>query len=104
MSAQPITVAELAACRARGEGIVVIDVRTPEEFEAGHVDGAIHVPGELIATAVATFRPRTARIVTVCTKGGGRSQAAANALCDLGVDAMFLEGGTLAWLAANPWS
>jgi rhodanese-related sulfurtransferase len=97
-------VAELAAGRARGDGIIVVDVRTPEEFAEAHVEGAVHVPGEQIASAIATFRPRTARIVTVCTKGGGRSQAAANALCDLGVDAAFLEGGTIAWLAANPWS
>ena len=104
MTARSISVAELADARARGDGIVVVDVRTSEEFAAGHVEGAIHVPGDQIATALATFRPPGARIATVCSKGGGRSQAAADALCALGVDAMFLEGGTIAWNAANPRS
>jgi glyoxylase-like metal-dependent hydrolase (beta-lactamase superfamily II)/rhodanese-related sulfurtransferase len=39
------TFAELAAERAeRGDGIVVLDVRRPDEWEEGHVEGAVHIP------------------------------------------------------------
>ncbi len=91
--------AELRARRAAGEAIVVVDVRSAEEFAAGHIDGAIHVPVadiEADPTRIPLDRP----IVTACGKGGGRSEGAAAALAAAGArDVGFLEGGTLGWLA-----
>jgi rhodanese-related sulfurtransferase len=84
--------------------MVVVDVRSAEEYAAGHVEGAVHVPGEHILRAVETFRAGGLHIVAVCTKGGGRSQAAATTLVEVGLDATFLEGGTLAWQAATTFS
>ncbi len=93
--------AELRARRAAGEAVLIVDVRSAEEFAAGHVDGAVHVslaeieadPGHL---ALEPF------IVCVCGKGGGRSERAAQALHAAGaVDVGFLEGGTLGWRAGG---
>lgn len=97
MTAKSITVAELDARIRRGDGTVIIDVRSAEEFAEGHVAGAVHVPAVDLLRASIDFDPRV-RFVTVCTKGGGRSQAAAGALAEIGRDAVYLEGGTLAWL------
>lgn len=83
----------------RLSGAVVIDVRSPEEFAAGHVDGAINVPLEALAARAAAF-PKGAVLVTVCGKGGGRSERAATALRALGFhSARSLCGGTQAWQA-----
>lgn len=91
--------AELRARRAAGEAIVVVDVRSAEEFAAGHIDGAIHVPVadiEADPTRIPLDRP----LVTACGKGGGRSEGAAAALAAAGAtDVGFLEGGTFGWLA-----
>ena len=97
MTVTSITVRELRARMEHGDGTVIIDVRSEEEFAQGHVDGAVHVPGADLVRAASDFRAG-ARFVTVCTKGGGRSQAVATALSEMGHDAVFLEGGTLAWL------
>jgi rhodanese-related sulfurtransferase len=97
-----ILVAELDAARAFDDRPLVVDVRTAEEYETGHVEGAIHVPAEQIQSAAESLRSAGRRIVAVCTRGGHRSQSAASALRSLGMDATWLEGGTLAWQAAHP--
>lgn len=94
-----ISRAELRARLAASERVVVVDVRSAEEFAAGHVDGAIHLPVAEIE-ANPTLLPLDRLIVCACGKGGGRSEAAAAALAAAGaVDVAFLEGGTLGWLA-----
>src|SRR3990172_6990304 len=73
-------------------------VRSPEEFAAGHVDGAVNIPLDALA-ARAPELPRDALVVTVCAKGGGRSEQAADQLRARGFTAVrFLRGGTEAWL------
>jgi rhodanese-related sulfurtransferase len=80
------------------QDVVVIDVRSPEEFAAGHVDGAMNIPLDSLA-ARASALPKNAALVTVCGKGGGRSARAAMQLRALGFDsARPLCGGTQAWM------
>jgi len=82
---------------ARGESIVIVDVRGADEYAAGHVDGAIHVPIESLTAELERFRAAT-RVVTVCEKGGGRSERAAQLLRESGIaTARSLCGGTSAW-------
>jgi len=93
---------ELATLGRQGR-LLVLDVRSPEEFAAGHVDGALNVPLDTLA-AQALELPRDALIVTVCGKGGGRSDRAADELRARGFpSARPLCGGTKAWqqLAAH---
>ena len=94
-----VTRAELRARRAAGEHMVVLDVRGAEDYAAGHVEGAVHVPLAEIE-ADPTRLPLDRPIVTVCGKGGGRSTDAAAALAAAGaMDVGWLEGGTLGWFA-----
>jgi len=77
---------------------VIVDVRSPEEFAVEHVDGAINIPFDTLAQHAPTL-PKDALVVTVCGKGGGRSERAAEALRALGFgSARSLCGGTEAWL------
>jgi MFS family permease len=77
---------------------VIVDVRSPVEFAAGHVTGAWNIPLEALATRAAEL-PQGLQIVTVCGKGGGRSERAAELLRSLGFASVRpLCGGTAAWL------
>lgn len=73
---EQMSVAELQDEVARGADITVVDVRTPHEWQSGHVDGAINVPaGEVPARAAEL--PRDGMIATIC-EGGYRSSLAAS--------------------------
>lgn len=94
-----ITVDELRRCAP--DPVVVVDVRSAEEFAAGHVGGARNIAATDLEGHVEELG-WAALVVTVCTKGGGRSEAAAAALRTFGLpNVRFLAGGTLAWLAAR---
>ena len=70
--------------------VVLLDVRSAEEFADGSVPGAKNVlPDRLQDEKFA----RDALVVTVCNHGGGRSQGAAKQLRERGVDAKYLVGG-----------
>ncbi|MDT9593205.1 rhodanese-like domain-containing protein [Nocardioides zeae] len=80
------------------EGLVVLDVREPSEWQAGHVEGALHIPlGEL--TGRLDEVPTTQTLV-VC-KVGGRSAQATAWLAQQGRDVVNLDGGMLDWQAAG---
>jgi len=77
---------------------VIVDVRSPEEFGAGHVSGARNIPIDVLSPRAAEL-PKDGHIVTVCGKGGGRGGRAAETLRALGfVSAAPLCGGTQAWI------
>jgi sulfur-carrier protein adenylyltransferase/sulfurtransferase len=79
----------------KGE-FLLLDVRQPEEYEAGHIPGAMLIPlGELEARREELERGK--KIITYC-RSGHRSMAAAIALCGLGFkDVHSLEGGIVNW-------
>jgi len=91
------TCIEAEALRQRSSA-VVIDVRSPEEYAAGHVEGAINIPLDALASGVGEI-PKDAFVVTACGKGGGRSDSAAEQLRAMGYTSVRpLCGGTQAWL------
>jgi rhodanese-related sulfurtransferase len=74
----------------------VLDVRTPEEYEAGSLPGAVHAPGgQLIQATDQWVGVRNARIVLVDSEGV-RALVVASWLKQLGCEAYALEGGTSA--------
>ena len=76
---------------AAGEAVLV-DVREPREWDAGHAPDALHRP--LSTLDPAEFQGRS--VITTC-RGGGRGSRAAEALHEAGVDAVSLHGGLRAW-------
>jgi rhodanese-related sulfurtransferase len=63
--------------KVKGEKLLVIDVREPKEFEAGHVPGAVNIPLEALAKKIGEMQvPKDTAIVTVCEHGGRSSRAA----------------------------
>jgi rhodanese-related sulfurtransferase len=79
----------------------ILDCREGYEYEAGHIEEAIHVPlGEVMAGAEKGRLQAGKPVVVVC-KTGNRSELAALMLQARGVEAHNLEGGTEAWVAAG---
>ena len=80
----------------RGGDYLLLDVRQPEEYDAGHLPGAMLIPlGELEARQEELERGKN--IITYC-RSGRRSMAAAIELCGLGFEHLYnLEGGILNW-------
>ncbi|HEY6201650.1 MAG TPA: rhodanese-like domain-containing protein [Candidatus Limnocylindria bacterium] len=73
----------------------LLDVREDDEWAAGHIEGAQHIPlGQLSGRLGELPKERT--IVAVC-RSGGRSEAAVRGLRKLGYEAENLEGGVNAW-------
>jgi rhodanese-related sulfurtransferase len=80
-------------------GVVVLDVREPEEWRAGHIDRALHVPiRELPARAGEV--PSDRQVLVVC-RVGARSASATAFLVSLGRNAVNLSGGMYAWASAG---
>jgi rhodanese-related sulfurtransferase len=94
-----IDVERLAELQA--EGVWVLDVRQPDEYEAGHVPGAHLIPLDQLDTRH-TEVPGDQQVYVVCG-GGGRSAAATEALNGAGYRAVNVAGGTRGWIeAGNP--
>ena len=74
----------------------LLDVREQDEWEAGHVEGALHIPMGQIAARLAELDP--ARETVVICRSGGRSLQVATFLAGRGFGSVYnLAGGILAW-------
>ena len=80
-------------------GALLLDVREPNEWNAGHAPGAQFVPLGQLPERVNEL-PRDRRIVAVC-RVGGRSARATEFLIAAGIDAVNLAGGMRAWAASG---
>jgi len=76
----------------------VLDVREDDEWEAGHLPGALHVPLAQVPQRLAELP--AGQLHVVC-RGGGRSQRAAEWLQGHGYDTVNVEGGMQAWAASG---
>lgn len=93
-----------AAAKLLGSGktIAVIDVRTPAEFAAGHLSGAVNldVNGPTFESGIAAL-DKSATYFVYC-HSGRRSAVATQAMSDKGFTAVYeLDDGIEAWLAAG---
>ena len=80
-------------------GAYLLDVREYEEWDAGHVAGAVHIPlGELGARYTELDRDRP--LYVIC-RSGHRSDHAAHALAGAGWDARNVSDGMMGWQAAG---
>lgn len=94
-----VTVAEAAQAHATGEAQIV-DVREADEWVAGHIPGALHIPlGDIGRRGSELDAGR--RVIAVC-RSGRRSLIAAEAFREAGhVEAASLAGGMIAWERAD---
>ncbi len=91
-SPRDVTAAE-AADALRAGSAILLDVRENDEWQAGHIPGAVHVPlSELDPATLNPSRP----VIALC-RSGGRSSKAVAALSAAGVPVRNLAGGMKDW-------
>lgn len=82
---------------ARDDGHIVLDVRRPDEYQAGHIPGAILIPNESIGTERPNELPDPDQIILIYCRSGNRSKQAAKKLADLGYTNIYEFGGITDW-------
>jgi rhodanese-related sulfurtransferase len=92
------TIQELSEARA-SRRVVLVDVRTPDEFSRGHIAGAVLMPLHVVPLR-STELDRTETCYVVCESGARSAQACAY-LAEQGYDVRSLEGGMGAWRSAG---
>ncbi|MFF4099938.1 rhodanese-like domain-containing protein [Streptomyces sp. NPDC001903] len=100
MNFGPLPSVDAAAVPSEG---FVLDVREDDEWAAGHVEGALHIP---MSDFVARFGELTeavddGRRVHVMCRVGGRSAQVTQYLVRQGIDAVNIDGGMQAWDGAG---
>ncbi len=98
-SVVPVKITPEEAKRMMDEesGVVILDVRTKEEFDAGHIKGAVLLPdAEVADKAAELLRDKDAPILIYC-RTGRRSALAAKTLAGLGYTRIYDFGGIVDW-------
>ena len=92
-----ITMDEAVTMMAQETGYIILDVRRPDEFAAGHIPNAINVPNESIGTSEIPELPDKNQLILVYCRSGRRSKEASEKLVKLGYTNIVEFGGILDW-------
>ena len=76
---------------------IIVDVRTQEEYDSGHIPGAICIPNESIGTEQPEELPDLDQIILIYCRSGNRSKQAAQKLFDMGYTNVYEFGGIIDW-------
>lgn len=76
--------------------VLIIDVRSPQEYEEKHIPGSINIPLSELEN-ISDELLKNKMIVTICGKGGGRSAQGAEMLVKKGFRSLYLCNGTAGW-------
>ena len=99
--AQVLTLdAETLAARAQAGEVVLVDVRTPEEFASGHLPGAVNMPIETFDPA-AVPQEEGRETILYCRSGNRSGRGAEQLAAYLDAPVRHLEGGIVAWEGAG---
>lgn len=79
------------------DDILVVDVRTRDEYEAGHIPGAILIPNETIRNMPPDELPDTGAKILIYCRSGNRSYQASLKLLEMGYDFIYDFGGINGW-------
>ncbi len=82
---------------AQDDGHVIVDVRRQDEYDTGHIPGAILIPNEDIGTERPPELPDLEQIILVYCRSGNRSKQAAQKLFDMGYTRIYEFGGINTW-------
>ena len=92
-----ITVEEAKAIMDSEEGYIILDARTQEEYDQGHIPGAIVISHEEIAEKAEDVLTDKDQLILVYCRSGRRSKIAAEALVELGYTNIKEFGGIIDW-------
>ena len=97
MGYQQITMDEAKTIFEQSGDYIILDVRTFEEFNGGHIPGAICIPNENIVSEPPAELPDKDQLIYVYCRSGNRSKKAAQKLVDMGYTNIVEFGGIIDW-------
>ena len=92
-----ITAEEAKKIMDSEEGYIILDVRTQEEYDEGHIPNAVLLPLDDIKAKAHVVLPDKDQLILVYCRSGRRSKLAAEALAELGYTNIKEFGGILDW-------
>ena len=85
------------AMMAKDDGHVIVDVRRQDEYDEGHIPGAILIPNESIESEQPEALPDLEQIILIYCRSGNRSKQAASKLAAMGYVNLYEFGGINTW-------
>lgn len=82
---------------SENDGHIIVDVRTQEEYDEGHIPYAVCIPNESITDTQPEGLPDLDQIILVYCRSGRRSKEAAQKLFDMGYTNVYEFGGIIDW-------
>lgn len=76
---------------------VIVDVRRQDEYDGGHIPGAILIPNESIGTERPKELPDLDQVIMIYCRSGRRSKEASQKLADMGYTHIYEFGGIIDW-------
>lgn len=92
-----ITAAEAKDIMDREQDYILLDVRTREEYDEGHIPGALLLPDYEIEARAEQELPDKDRMLLIYCRSGRRSKLAAQTLAELGYTSIYEFGGIIDW-------
>ena len=92
-----VTMDEIVEIMEENEGYIILDVRTIEEYNEGHIPNAICIPNETIDENVVNILPDKNQLILIYCRSGNRSKKATDKLENLGYTNLIEFGGIMDW-------
>lgn len=92
-----ITMSEAVEIIGNESDYIILDVRRPDEFAAGHIPNAVNIPNESIDSNEITELPDKDKLILVYCRSGNRSKQASQKLVKLGYTNVLEFGGINDW-------
>ena len=96
-SYKQISQSEAKEMMAKDDGHIIVDVRREDEYNAGHIPGAIRVTNEDIGDTMPEELPDLNQIILVYCRSGRRSKEASEKLAKIGYTNVYEFGGIIDW-------
>ena len=96
-SYKQITQEEAKEMMAKDDGHIIVDVRRQDEYDEGHIPGAVLIPNESITDKRPEELPDLDQIILVYCRSGRRSKEASQKLADIGYTCVYEFGGINTW-------
>lgn len=94
---QHVSMEEITTIMQENTNYIILDVRTIEEYNEGHIPNAICIPNETIDETVTTKLPNKDQLILIYCRSGNRSKQAALKLQHLGYTNLVEFGGIIDW-------
>ena len=94
---QQITQEKAKEMMQADDGHIIVDVRRQDEYDSGHIPGAILIPNESIGTEQPKELPDLDQVILIYCRSGRRSKEASQKLADMGYTHIYEFGGIIDW-------